>query len=237
MAIYHVSFIRQLSEDIPVLQEKGLPVTSRSMTTQLAEEFEPFMKDGIELRMGSFLEKDDNGDNYRLEGFVNFPQEEVLHSADDAWEKRLEHLKEFLSFMQQAYDEGGAAGLFEVVSVQHGRSSFPASEIVAKARAELLVKGKDLLSLSAEEIFDRTKRQEGDIVLITSGEFENDGIHSNTTAYAVGRLTMDGLFEPIRSHLRMGEAKTLFNETVAADRSTSLHRRLSIIARPPQWRG
>lgn len=220
MTIFHVSFIRQLSEDVPVLEDKEIAITSRSLIAQVAEEFAPHMTDGVELQMGGFLEKDDNGDNYTVEGHFTFPQEEISHGDDDVWEKRYSLLKNFTSFLQEAYDEG-VAGLFDVISMQIGRSAFPATEVVTKARAELLVKGKDLLSLSAEEVFDRTKRQEGEVALIASGEFDYDGIHSNSTAYAVGKVNADGTFEPILSHMRLGEATTLFDKTVAFEKARS----------------
>jgi hypothetical protein len=215
MSIYHVIFTRQLSEDITVVLEKGLSPSAKTFIDQIAEEFEPHLVDGASLRMGSTYQKDDNGDNYVLEGFFTIPQPEIDSSARDAWEQRYAHLEDFLTLLRSAYHDG-VAGLFVVESVQTGNRTILAGEIAAKAKQDRLSKGKDLLELSADEVFDRTKRQAGDIALITSGEFPSNGIHQNNTAYAVGKITEDGLFDPIRSHLRYGEAVGLFEKTCKA---------------------
>jgi hypothetical protein len=210
MSNYQVSFIRRLSEDGPVLQEKGLPVTTKFLLAQLAEEFAPGIVDDVALTVGSILIKGNDDDSYTVDGFFEFPQADIDLSQDGAWSKCLAHLHEFRDYLNHFYDEG-VAGNFEIESVQIGRRTFPVSEIVEKAKAERLDSGRDLIALTAEEVFDRTKRQNGDIALIASGEFEADGLHSNNTAYAVGRVSEDGLFLPIRSHIRFGEATSLFD--------------------------
>ncbi len=215
MATYHVTFTRQLSEDIPVLAGKGLSPSARTFIEQIAEEFEPHLTEGKSLRMGGTYQKDDNGDNYGLEGFFTIPHPDVDSSAPDAWACRYAHLEDFLVFLQSAYEDG-VAGAYVVESVQTGNRTILAGEIVAKAKQDRLSKGKDLLELTADEVFDRIKRQVGEIALITSGEFPSNGIHQNNTAYAVGKITEDGLFEPVRSHLRYGDAVSLFDKTCKA---------------------
>lgn len=212
MSLYHVEFTRQISEDLPVIADKGRMAGVQAFTDQIAEEFAPHLSEDMSLQMGGTYQKDDNGDNYVLEGFFTIPQTDIDPSDKDVWEKRHTHLEEFLTLMTAAYEDG-VAGFYRVVSVEIGSGVFPASEIVDKAKSERLSKGTDLLDLSAEEVFDRTKRQNGDVAMITSGEFDGDGIHQNNTAYAVGRISDIGLFEPIKAHLRFGDAVKLFDET------------------------
>jgi len=220
MAEYHVVFTRQISEDIHVLEKKGKTIGSRAFIEQLAEEISPHLVDGVTLRMGTFYERDDNGDNYSVEGFFGFPQEETEEVAAP-WSQRLSRLEEFVSYLQDAFDEG-VAGLFNVESVRFASRTFPASEIVEKANIERLVSGTHLTQLSPEDIFDRTKRVIGDVALITSGEFADDALHENSTAYAVGRITEHGGFLPIRSHMRLGEATVLFDKTASKEPSLSI---------------
>jgi hypothetical protein len=215
MALYHVTFIRGLSDDLEVIANKGLPTSVKSFADQLSEEFAPHLnEDGLSLRLGSTYIKNDDG-SYVLEGYFEMPQEEVEHRDESAWEKRLTHLEEFLSWMQSAYEDG-VAGAFEVVSVQHGSSTFPGNEIVLKAAEARRQKGTDLLDLSPGEVFDRTKKQNGDVAMITSGEFAPNGLNQNNTAYAVGTVDGNGFFHPIASNLRLGQAETLFNNTCDA---------------------
>jgi hypothetical protein len=210
MAIYHVTFIRDLSEDIPVLLEKGLSPNARNLARQLVDEFEFHLTDGLSLKMGDTYEKNDRG--YELDGFFTMLQAEIDPESPDVWELRHVQLEEFLHRMQAAFEDG-VAGDFEVLSVQTGGCAILPEEIASRARQQRRSQGKDLLGLSAAEVFDRTKRQVGEVALIASGEFLSNGIDRSNTAYAVGKITHEGLFQPVRSHLRYAEAVTLFEQT------------------------
>lgn len=220
MIHYDISFIRNLSDDLEVIANKGWKTSVTALTTQLHQELDAFVPAGMAFKTSRDYVRNDDGEEYTLTGTISAPDQHVSPSTENVAEARCAALNEMVASLQVAYEEG-ASGRFTIDALTIDGTAFTADEIIAADAEAGLNSGRDLLDLSPGEIFDRTKMQTDNVVLIASGTFA-DSIYNNNTAYAVGIVDEEGGFKPIRSNMRYGNALGLFKEVVSPTNPNSL---------------
>lgn len=211
MIRYTVEFTRDTASDARDLTEKGLPVTAPALTDLLSSMMTSTTMPGASFQPAGSFERRSSENHVIIGNVTVWPPKIDIQIVG-----QIKVLNAELERMEKMLGAALSNGTFEITKVHFDGSDVTPEWIRRMHSLSGLKAGADLCDLSSQEVFDRTKRHSGNVVLIAAGVFDEPHafmVHGKTS-YAVGRLDDTGLFSPIESHLTLNDADRLFDKTI-----------------------